>query len=53
MNFIDHLTTPKIAFYCFDITPSDIEAFQKQISFIVQLLFLLLNFMNNNLIAGL
>ena len=53
MNFIEHLTKPKIAFYCFDVAPFDIKTFQKQISFIIQLLILFLNFMNNNLITGL
>ena len=51
MNFIEHLTKPKIAFYCINIVPFDIETFQKQISFIIQLLFLFLNFMNNNFLA--
>ena len=57
MNFIEHLSKPKIAFYCLDITPFDSETFKEQILFsiqllaIEQLLLLFLDFMNNHLIA--
>ena len=51
MNFIEHLTKPKIAIYCLDIVPFDIETFQKQLFFVTQTLFLFLNLMNNNLLA--
>ena len=51
MNFIEHLTKPKIGFYCLDIAPFDSNTFYQQIVFVIQLLFLILNFMNNNLIA--
>ena len=52
MNFIEHLATPKISFYCLDIAPFDIETFYQHIDFIFQFLFLLLNFMNDNLIEN-
>ena len=51
MNLIEHLTKPKIGFYCLDIVPFDSNTFYHQIVLIIQLLFLLLNFMNNNLIT--
>ena len=53
MNFIEHLTKPRIAFYCLDIVPFDSNTFYQQINFIIQVLFLFLNFMNNNLIGWL
>ena len=51
MNFIEHLTKPKIAFYCLNIAPFDIATFYQHIVFIFQTLILYLNFMNNNLIG--
>ena len=51
MNFIEHLTKPKIGIYCLDVAPFDSNTFYQQIVFIIQMLFLFLNFMNNNLIA--
>ena len=51
MNFIEHLTKPKIGFYCLDIMPFDSNTFYEQINTTVQLLFLFLSFMTNDLIA--
>ena len=52
MNFIEHLTEPKISFYYLDIAPVDSETFYQQIVFVLEMLFLFLDFMNNKLIAN-
>ena len=52
MNFIEHLTAPKIGFYCLDIAPFDTNMFHQQVVFSVTLLLLYLDFMNNHLIAN-
>ena len=52
MNFIEHLSKPKIAFYCLDIAPFDSDTFKGQILFSIQLLLLFLDFMNNHFITN-
>ena len=52
MNFIEHLTKPRIGFYFLDITPFTSKTFYQQTVYVIQLLFLLLDFMNNRLIAN-
>ena len=51
MNFIEHLTKPKIAFYFWNVAAVTSQTFYQQIAFVITLLLLLLDFMNDRLIA--
>ena len=51
MNFIEHFTKPKIALYFLNLAPVTSETFYQQTSFVIKLLFLLLDLMNGKLLA--
>lgn len=51
MNFIEHLTNPKIGLYCYDIAPFDANTFKEQIVNTILLFMLFLNFITSQILS--
>ena len=51
MNFVEHLSNPRIGFYCYDVTVFDMKAFQQQIVLSISVFMLFMNLLNNQTLA--
>ena len=47
MNFVEHLSNPRIGFYCYDVTVFDMKTFQQQILLSITVYMLFMNLLNN------